>query len=356
MGTITMGVDLAKQVFSVAELDAGGRVRQRRDLKREAFAAWLVQLPPGTVVAMKACSGAHHWARRCLGHGLVPRLMAAQFVKPFRKSQANKNDRNDAEAIATAARQGNMRFVTVKSVEQQARLSWHREGLAISNRLRGLLAEFGVVVARSDHALRRALGDDAVRARLPAMLHGLLDDLQQHWQAVRNRIAACDATIAAHARADVRSRRAQQITGVGPLTADALVATIGDGREFAQGRQFSAWLGLTPVQHSSGGRQRLGQVSCRGDSYLRTLLIQGARSSLQRAKATAADKASPEQIWIRDLASRLPFGKVLVAIANKHARQLWAMLARDEDYDADAWLRHPMVQRPASSKEQAAIA
>ena len=114
--------------------------------------------------------------------------------------------------------------------------------------------------------------------------------------------------------------------------------------------------GLTPVQHSSGGRQRLGQISCRGDSYLRTLLIQGARSSLQRAKATAADKAGPEEIWIRDLASRLPFGKVLVAIANKHARQLWAMLARDEDYDADAWLRHPMVQRPASRKEQAAIA
>src|SRR5690554_1117176 len=363
MGTITMGVDLAKQVFSVTELDAGGRVRQRRDLKREAFAAWLAQQPPGAIVAMEACSSAHHWARRCLEHGLVPRLMAAQFVKPFRKSQANKNDRNDAEAVATAARQGNMRFVAVKSVEQQARLSWHRvregykaEGLAISNRLRGLLAEFGVVVARSDHALRRALGDDAVRARLPAMLHGLLDDLHQHWQAVRERMAACDATIAAHARADVRSRRAQQITGVGPLTADALVATIGDGREFAQGRQFSAWLGLTPVQHSSGGRQRLGQISCRGDSYLRTLLIQGARSSLQRAKAIAADRASPEQIWIRDLASRLPFGKVLVAIANKHARQLWAMLARDEDYDADAWLRHPMVQRPASGRRKCADA
>lgn len=363
MGTITMGVDLAKQVFSVAELDGSGRVRQRRDLKREAFAAWLAQLPPGTVVAMEACSGAHHWARRCLEHGLAPRLMAAQFVAPFRKSQRNKNDRNDAEAIATAARQGNMRFVAVKTVDQQARLAWHRvregykaEGLAISNRIRGLMAEFGVVVARSDHALGRALGDEAVRRQLPTMLHRLLDDLQQHWHQVRERLAACEATIAAHARADARSMRARRILGVGPLTADAVVATIGDGREFTHGRQLSAWLGLTPVQHSSGGKQRLGQISCRGDSYLRTLLIQGARSSLQRAKATAADKASPEQIWIRDLASRLPFGKVLVAIANKHARQLWAMLARDEDYDADAWLRHPMVQRPASSKEQAAIA
>ena len=356
-GTITMGVDLAKQVFSVSEVDAGRRVRQRRDLKRDAFAAWLVQLPPGTVVAMEACSGAHHWARRCLEHGLVPRLMAAQFVKPFRKSQVNKNDRNDAEAIATAARQGNMRFVAVKTLDQQARLAWHRvregykvEGLAISNRLRGLLAEFGVVVA---HALRRALGDEAVRAQLPVMLHGLLDDLQQHWQQVRERIAACDAGIAAHAKADVRSQRAQQLIGVGPLTADAIVATIGDGREFTHGRQLSAWLGLTPTQHSSGGKQRLGEISRRGDSYLRTLLIQGARSSLQRANAVALEKATAEQIWIRGLAQRLPFGKVLVAIANKHARQLWAMLARDEDYDAEAWLRHPMVQRPARDKERA---
>ena len=144
--------------------------------------------------------------------------------------------------------------------------------------------------------------------------------------------------------------------GVGPLTADAVVATIGDGREFTHGRQLSAWLGLTPTQHSSGGRQRLGGISRRGDSYLRTLLIQGARSSLRRANAVASERATAEQIWIRDLARRMPFGKVLVAIANKHARQLWAMLARDEDYEADAWLRHPMLQRPASRKGQAAAA
>jgi len=340
MGTITVGVDLAKQVFSVCVVDGGGRVGQRCDLKREAFAAWLVQLPPETVVAMEACSGAHHWARRCLGHGLVPRLMAAQFVKPFRKWQGNKNDRNDAEAIATAARQGNMRFVAVKTVDQQARLAWHRvregykaEGLAISNRIRGLLAEFGVVVARSDLALRRALADDAIGRQLPAMLHGLLDDLQQHWNQVRERIGACDAGIAAHAKADVRSQRAQQLIGVGPLTAHVVVATIGDGRQFTHGRQLAAWLGLTPTQHSSGGKQRLGEISRRGDSYLRTLLVQGARSSLQRANAVALEKATAEQIWIRGLTQRLPFGKVLVAIANKHARQLWAMLARDEDYD-----------------------
>ena len=135
---------------------------------------------------------------------------------------------------------------------------------------------------------------------------------------------------------------------------DALVATIGNGHDFRNGRQLAAWLGLTPSQHSSGGKARLGTISCRGDGYLRTLLIQGARSSLQRAQVVAAARATPEQIWIRDLASRLPFGKVVVAIANKHARQAWAMLARGEDYDAHAWLKHPMVQRPASKRRQQA--
>ncbi len=351
MTTITIGVDLAKTVFSVCEVDASGRVLQRKDLRRDAFAAWLVQMPAGTVVAMEACSGAHHWARRCLEHGLQPRLIAAQFVAPFRKSRTTKNDRNDAEAIATAARQGNMRFVPIKSVDQQVRLSWHRvregyktEGLAISNRLRGLLAEFGVVVAQSDAALRKALAD---LHTLPASLVELLVDLNGHWQQVRERIAACDARIEHHANADDRCVRARALTGVGPLTADALVATVGSAREFKNGRQLAAWLGLTPMQHSSGGRSRLGHISCRGDAYLRTLLIQGARSSLQRARAVTREKATPEQLWIQSLATRLPFGKLLVAIANKHARQLWALLARGEHYDPDAWLKHPMVQRHA---------
>jgi transposase len=352
----TIGVDLAKQVFSICELDGHGRVRQRRDLQRAAFAAWLVQLPAGTVVAMEACSGAHHWARQCLAHGLIPKLMAAQFVKPFRKSQANKNDRNDAEAIATAARQGNMRFVSVKSQGQQARLSWHRvregykaESLAIGNRLRGLLAEFGMAVAQGDAALNRVLQEGASVSALPLMLREALAGLRDHWHQVRERLRQCDQRIAAHAKADVRSVRAQQIVGVGPLTADAVVATVGDAQDFRNGRQLSAWLGLTPMQHSSGGKSRLGSISCRGDSYVRTLLIQGARSSVQRAKAITLDKATAEQRWIKDLSSRMPFGKVLVAIANKHAWQLWAMLSRNEDYDRQAWLRHPMVQQAAKN-------
>ena len=353
MNTITIGVDLAKDVFSACEVDAGGRVLRRHDLRRESFAVWLAQVPAGTIVAMEACSGAHHWARRCLEFGLQPRLIAAQFVTPFRKSRTSKNDRNDAEAIATAARQGNMRFIPIKSVDQQVRLSWHRvregykvEALAIANRLRGLLAEFGVVVTRSESALRAAVAD-LQHAELPGALRELVLDLAEHWDEVRHRQSTCDARIEAHGKADERCTRVRSLVGIGPLTADALVASIGSANDFKNGRQLAAWLGLVPTQHSSGGHTRLGAISCRGDVYLRTLLIQGARTSLQRAKTVALEKATPEQVWIRQLAARMPFGKLLVAIANKHARQLWAMLARDEPYDPEAWLRHPMVQRPA---------
>lgn len=280
--------------------------------------------------------------------------MAAQFVTPFRKNRTAKNDRNDAEAIVTAARQGNMRFVPVKTVEQQARLSCHRvredykaEGLSIGNRLRGLLAEFGIVVAKSDLALRRVLADLDQCTAVPGEMRELLRDLSAHWAQVRTAVDTCGARIDAHARMDERCIRLRAIVGIGAITADAAIATLGDAKDFRNGRQVSAWLGLVPTQHSSGGHARLGAISCRGDGYLRTLLIQGARSSLNRAKAVTVEKSTPEQIWIRQLASRMPFGKVLVAIANKHARQLWAMLAHGETYDADAWLKHPMVQRRA---------
>ena len=359
MSTISIGVDLAKHLFSACNMDAVGHVERREDLRRDAFGPWLALLPPGTVVAMEACSGAHYWARRCHEYGLEPRIIAAQFVKPFRKGSKTKNDRADAEAIATAARQGNMRFVPVKSIDQQVRLSWHRvregykiESLAVGNRIRGLLAEFGVIVAQSDMALRRLLADLDAHVGLPAEFKELLRDLTDHWTALRMHFDACDARIEAHAREDERCVRLRAITGIGPITADAAVATVGNAREFKQGRQMAAWLGLVPTQHSSGGHVHLGEISCRGDAYLRTLLIQGARSSLQRAKAVAPEKATPEQLWIRSLDGRMPFGKVIVAIANKHARQTWAMLAHEVDYDPCACLNHPMHRQ--SSMEDAA--
>lgn len=363
MNTITIGVDLAKSIFSTCEVDAAGHVLRRQDLGREAFALWLAQRPAGTVVAMEACSGAHHWGRRCLEYGLQPRLMAAQFVTPFRKSRTAKNDRNDAEAIATAARQGNMRFVPVKDVEQQARLAWHRvregyktESRAIGNRLRGLLAEFGIVVATSDVALRKAMAALDQQAALPGEFKELLRDLCAHWAQLHLAADACSARIDAHARQDKRCVRIGAIIGVGPITVDAMVASVGNAREFRNGRQLAAWLGVVPTQHSSGGHTRLGTISCRGDAYLRTLLIQGARSSLQRAKAVSVERSTPEQRWIRQLDERLPFGKVLVAIANKHARQLWAMLAHDLDYDPHACVKHPMAQRPADQHTLTAMA
>jgi transposase len=247
-----------------------------------------------------------------------------------------------------------LRFVPIKSVDQQARLAWHRvregykvEALAIANRMRGLLAEFGLIVARSDAALRVALADLDTSAEVPVPLRELVRELAEHWTDVRTRMAACESRIEANGKADERCRRVRAMIGIGPLTADAVVASIGSATEFKNGRQLAAWLGLVPAQHSSGGHSRLGSISCRGDVYLRTLLIQGARTSLQRARTVAVEKATPEQVWIRRLAARTPFGKLLVAIANKHARQLWAMLAKDHDYDPQAWLHHPMVQRPA---------
>jgi transposase len=246
-----------------------------------------------------------------------------------------------------------MRFVPVKSVEQQARLAWHRvregykeEHRALGNRLRGLLAEFGIALPKSDAALRRVLAD-LDHYDLPGEFKELLRASAEHWTALRAALDACDARIALHARNDTRCARLRALTGVGPLTADAMVASIGNARDFKNGRQLAAWLGLVPTQHSSGGHARLGTITCRGDAYLRTLLIQGARSSLQRAKAVATDKATPEQLWICSLDARLPFGKVLVAIANKHARQLWAMLANDVDYDPAAYLRHPLQREVA---------
>jgi transposase len=225
------------------------------------------------------------------------------------------------------------------------REGYKAEHLAIGNRLRGLLAEFGIVVPNRDAALHRVLGDLDAYAELPGEFKELLRSLTEHWVQLRAAMAACDARIDRHARQDDRCLRLRAVVGVGPLTADAMVASIGNAREFKNGRQLAAWLGLVPTQHSSGGHARLGAISCRGDGYLRTLLIQGARSSLERAKRVGLDKATPEQIWIRSLACRMPFGKIIVAIANKHARQLWAMLAHDVDYDPHAHVHHPLHQQ-----------
>lgn len=296
---------------------------------------------------MEACSSAHHWAREMAAMGLAPRIMAAEFVQPFRKSRAGKNDRNDAEAIAIAVREANMRFVALKSVEQQARLARHRmregwkeERTALGNRIRGLLAEFGIAIPKSPAALGRELAAALHDERLPGSVRELVRAAREHLEILRERIAECDRAIGLACRADPATRRLQELCGVGPTSADAAVATIGDARAFRNGRQFAAWLGLTPRQFSSGGSTRLGRITRRGDAYLRTLLVQGARSAMKSALRCAPERASRLQQWIVQLQARVGYQKALVAIANKNARIIWALLARGEDYNPEAWRQY----------------
>ena len=344
MNITSGGVDLAKDVFSVCALDGAGRVAERRDLKREAFGAWLRRLPAGCVIGMEACGASHYWAREMRALGLEPRIMAAEFVQPHRKSRAMKNDRNDAQAIAEAVRSPTMRFVSVKSVDQQARLSRHRmregwkeERTALTNRMRGLLAEFGLVFPRSTAALRKGLVDALHDERVPIAVRELVAWAREDIERLDQRIAACDRAIGLACRADPTARRLQEVLGVGPTTADAVIATAGDAREFRNGRQFAAWTGLVPRQFSSGGKARLGCITRRGDAYLRTLLVQGAKSTLKQALRCDPDKATRIQLWAAQLHSRAGYHKTLVAIANKNARTLWALLAKGESYNPEAW-------------------
>jgi len=329
MDITTAGIDLAKEVITVCAQDRVGRNVERRDLKRTTFGQWLMRLPKGCVVGMEACNSAHYWAREMKALGLEPRIMAAEFVQPFRKSRATKNDRNDAEAIAVAVRQASMRFVAVKSVDQQARLvrhrfreGWKEERTALGNRIRGVLAEFGVSFPRSSAALRKGLVEALHDDRVPPPVRELIATVREHLELLDQRIAACDRAIGLACRADPTARRLQEAMGVGPTTADAMIATVGDAREFRNGRQLGAWLGLTPRQFSSGGKTRLGSITRRGDAYLRTLLVQGARSTLKQALKSPPEKANRLQRWISELHARAGYHKTLIAIANKNARML----------------------------------
>ena len=246
----TIGIDLAKEVLAVCVMDATGMVVTSKVMKRDAFIAWAEQLPPCTVV-MEACGSAHHWGRWFAARGHMARLIAAEFVQPFRKSIAAKNDRNDAEAIAIAGRQPTMRYVALKSVEQQSILAWHRmregwkeERTALINRLRGLLGEFGIWPSRSADKLIRALPSLSADARLPDGMRSIVMEMQHQLTALDERLARCDHAIAQHVKTHPEAMRMQEITGIGTLTASAAAATIVDAKHYRNGRQFAAWLGL----------------------------------------------------------------------------------------------------------------
>jgi len=324
----TVGIDLAKNAFSVHGVDANGRVLLRRSVSRGRLVQLIAQLPP-CLVGMEACSGAHEWARQFGIYGHTVRLMAPKFVAPYRKS--GKNDGNDAEAICEAVSRPNMRFVPIKSREQQAILCLHRarqghieERTGAINRIRGLLSEFGVVLPQKAIEVRR--GAAMACEALPDMAASVIRELLDHVRHLEECIKHFETLIDSHANTDERAQRISALSGIGPMTSSAVVATVADAREFRNGRQFAAWLGLVPRQYSTGGKTRLGHITGRGDPYLRTLLVMGARSVLQNASRRKDRLAR----WALSVRERRGYHRAGVAIAAKHARILWALLAKDE--------------------------
>ena len=333
MEITTIGLDLAKNVFQIHGVDRHGRVAVRKQLKRGQMAEYFAKLPP-CLIGMEACGTAHFWARKLLGFGHTVRLMAPQFVKPYVKS--NKNDAADAEAICEAVARPNMRFVPIKTVEQQAVLALHRARAgfvkartAQANQIRGLLGEFGLMIPKGiAHIAGRVpeLIEDAAN-ELPGEFRLLVDRLMENLKLLDSQVAELEAQIKRWHSTSAASCKLAKVPGIGPITASALVASVGDANNFANGRQFAAWLGLVPKQHSSGGKPTLLGISKRGDTYLRTLLIHGARSVVWAN--TRADKANA---WLQTLLARRHVNVAAVALANKNARIVWALLAKDREY------------------------
>ena len=347
MSEITrVGVDLAKNVIQVHAVDAGGKLVTNKALQRDKFMQWCALLPAHCLIAMEACASAHHWARKLVALRFDARIIAAHLVSPYRlQGKGGKNDANDAAAICEAASRPTMRFVAIKTLSQQGMLCVHRlrEGLksertACINRIRGLLAEFGLVFAQSPDALRGKLSaaiEDASN-ELPGIARLVIERAQSQWDEIDAHIAWCDQRIAAHIKQDEHAKAATQLLGVGPVTASAVIATVGDFKQFKNGAQFGAWLGLTPKQNSSGGKNNLGSITKRGDMYLRMLLIQGAKAALR----TAQRHDDPISQWAHQLREKSGWQKAAVALANKNARILWAVFARGKPFDA----RHESVK------------
>ena len=331
-----IGVDVAKQVFQVHGVDKHEQPVWRHRLSRDRWLKAVLEVAePGCEIGMEACGGAHHWARQLQTRGFRVKLIAPQFVKPYVKS--NKNDANDAEAICEAMSRPSMRFVGVKSVAQQDLQAMHRvrsslveQRTAKGNQIRGLVAEYGLVAPQEMASLRHAIptwledADNGLSMSFRQLLEGLWRDLRT----LDERIAELDGQINEAAKADPDARRLQQLRGVGPVVATALVACVGDARQFANGRQMAASLGLTPRQHSSGGKDRLLGISKRGDAYMRSLLVHGARAMLR----TAPRHDDPLSRWVTRLAARAHPNVACVAMANKTARMAWAMLRHGTNY------------------------
>jgi transposase len=339
MQIAVLGIDLGKNSCSVVGLDASGRVVLRRRLNRDSVMKLASRLP-ACVMAMEACCGAHHLGRVLQACGHEVRLMSPEYVQPYVKAQ--KNDERDAEAIAEAATRPTMRFVELKSESQLDIQSLHRarsrlvgERTALINQLRAVLLERGITVAQGRSRLERYLAlaldsDDAPPLPLSPRMRQLIDDMREQWRELDRRIAAFDAEFVATARSDEAARRLSTIPGIGVLNATALVAAIGDARSFARARDLAAWLGLVPRQATTGGRPRLLGITKRGNKYLRTLLIHGARAALPSLATTEGQLGN----WLRGLSTRAHRNTVIVALASKLARIAWAVLRSAATYNA----------------------
>jgi len=337
MNIKTLGIDIAKRVFELHGVDEKDKVVLKQRVSRGELVVTIAHLPP-CLIGIEACSGAHYWARRFRALGHEVKLINPQFVKPYVKS--NKNDSHDAQAICEAVGRPSMRFVAVKNVGQQDIQALHRirerlvkDRTALVNQIRGLLTEYGIVIAQ---------GIDKVRKQLPIIIENvdnelsvlgqeLLHDLQIQLLELDSKVKAYDRKVDAICRANEMCQRLTEIEGVGALTATAVVASVGDAKVFKNGRELAAFIGLVPKQHSSGGKQKLLGISKRGDRYLRCLLIHGARAVLIRAK-NLPDK---KEQWLKDLVARRGHNKAIVALANKNARVMWAMMAKQEAYQRD---------------------
>lgn len=331
---VRVGVDLAKAVMQVHAVDSEGVVVVARQLQRSAFLQWCSELPIGCVVAMEASCNAHYWGRRLTALGLAPRLISPALVTPYRmEGPTGKTDANDAAAICEAASRPQMRFVPVKTPTQQAWLALHairtgyvKERTSAICRLRGVLGEFGVLVPVSASAFCQqapAVVEEQV-SELPPIARAAVSQALDHLRCLEERIAWCDKQIRQHVRADENARRAISVCGVGTLGASALAASLGDLKQFANGRQFGAWLGLTPRMRSSGGACHMGSITKRGDLYLRKLLIIGARNAL----TAASGKDDAVSKWAIQLKERIGWPKACVALANKNARMIWSVVSK----------------------------
>ena len=334
MNVITAGIDLAKNVFAVHGVnDSGKPVLVKPKVSRADLLPLIAQLPP-CLIGMEACSGAHHWARQFRQHGHTVKLMAPKFVAPYRMTgKRGKNDAADAAAICEAVTRPAMLFVPVKEEHQQIILCLHRtrqgfveERTASYNRLRGLIAEFGIVLPQKVTCLRREIG--AHLEDLPGYANLCVSDLLAHTADLDVKIAEYDRAIAKAARDDERSKRLMKLPGIGPVTASALLASMGGGHDFQNGRQVAAWIGLVPGQYSSGGKARLGRITKAGDCYLRSLLVMGARAVLN----SIGDKQDRFSRWARSLQERRGYWRAVIAIAAKNARLAWAVLKYGEDF------------------------